>query len=134
MIQTISDQCNTIPETISELWDSQNGDSRDRDFCPFCASTHRKRYWMDHLPGEHTSQNFFLGSLIHRHVPKNFVGSALACTHLNSCAKQPHKTYKISLLSSTPVCVHQSGESAFGAKIRVSSFRGIQKTEMNHLV
>ena len=55
-IQTILDQPNTIPETISELWNSQNGDSRDRDFCPFCAWKPRKRYWMDHLPGEHTSQ------------------------------------------------------------------------------
>ena len=114
-VETILDEPSTILGTISEPWDSQNGDFRDRDFGPFCACRDWKRCWMDHLPGEHTSQKFFLGSLVPRPPPKKFVGSALACTHLNSCAKQPHKRYEISLLSSTPVCVHQSGESAFGA-------------------
>ena len=51
------EQPSTFPDTISELQEPQNSDSRDRDFWHFACRPQQSRPCATHFPGEHIDKN-----------------------------------------------------------------------------
>ena len=67
-------QPSTFPDTISELQEPQNSDSRDRDFWHFACRTQQSRPCATHFPCEAAHKNQILGGSIRCHSPIFFEG------------------------------------------------------------